>query len=94
MALYQTVRLDPATMERLRALAARTGQSLADLVRTWSYADVDTVLRVHGMRTAAEARAMERRARTTKATTGSGSTGPSLKGQGPGSSSGNVSIDG
>ena len=39
---------------------------LADLVRTCSYADLDTVLRVHAMRAAAEARAMERRARTAK----------------------------
>ncbi|MCY3842593.1 MAG: hypothetical protein OXH69_03525 [Acidobacteria bacterium] len=83
MALYQTTRLDPATMERLRALAARTGQSLADLVRTWSYADVDTVLRVHGMRTAAEARAMERRARTTKGHNRERKHRPVVEGAGP-----------
>ena len=70
MATYQTVRLDSETMGRLRALAARTGQSLADLVRTWSYADLDTVLRVHAMRAAAEARAMEHRARTAKSEPG------------------------
>ncbi len=58
-----TVRVDGASAERLRALAKLTGRSVADLVRTWSYADFDLVLKAHARRAAAESRELEERRR-------------------------------
>ena len=94
MALYQTVRVDPATMERLRALAARTGQSLADLVRTWSYADVDTVLRVHGNADGSRSSGHGAPGEDHEGHNRERKHRPIIDGSGPGSSSGNASIDG
>lgn len=53
----RTVRVDAETWERLRALAARSGRSIADEIRTLSYADWGTRLQVEALRALATARA-------------------------------------
>lgn len=56
------MRVDLATLARLESLATLTGRSVADIVRTASYAGFEEVLALHAKRASAEARALEVRA--------------------------------
>lgn len=66
----RTVRVDVATLARLEALATLTGRSVADLVRTASYAGFDDVLTLHAKRAVAEARELEKLRRTLESAAG------------------------
>lgn len=59
MARFQSVRIDAGTLERLKALSVQTNRPVADLIRSFSYADLDAVLKVHALRAVAESKAAD-----------------------------------
>ena len=60
---HGSVRLDSATLDRLRALASLVGRPVADVCRTLSHADLGVVLDCAGRRAIADQAPEDRAAR-------------------------------